>query len=455
MKLKLKTLAALIAIGITAQSQAASNIYPVGSNLGYGDASNKNTIFQISANPAWVSSNLQNTNDYGVGITFGGTIQQKGADKVINDYKNNVDPILQKMNNNSSGTGQALTLAEDIKRVVNNLVLSTRDNFHIQATGAFSLPLQISHNSFGGIGLEISGLAQGREQLLSSNRPIDIDTNYLLTNLGATTQDIVDNGLIIQSAFYIKTALYNEAALTYGNLLYENELGVLSIGLRAKLMQAKLRKSIIDLGKLLKSGNSAGQQAFDDIRNTLGGGNFESAVGVDIGASWINPHWQVGLQVQNLNTPTLNYNVLGVGTSDQAYIEQFYASQISLQEKVKLKPQTKIEGAIYTENKHWVLAASYDFNESVDLLNNPYQWATISASYSSSASGDSWWYALIPDVRIGYRANMTGDNQRFITPGLSWGPLNLDIAFQSFNFNFGPDNIPEGFAFNLGLELQF
>ena len=150
---------------------------------------------------------------------------------------------------------------------------------------------------------------------------------------------------------------------------------------------------------------------------------------------------------------------MGIGTDDQAYIERFYASQVNLKEKVELKPQFKLEGAIHTQNKHWVLAASYDLNESVDLLNSPYQWATVSASYSSSAMGDAWWYIFIPDIRIGYRANLTGDQQSLITPGFSWGPLNLDIGFQKFSdldpSSFNEDNIPEGFAFNFGLELQF
>ena len=454
MKTSIKTLTAMIALATSTASQAASNIYPVGSNLGYGDSSNKNTVFQVAANPAWVGSNLHNDNDYGLGISAGFIVTQKGADQVINQYKNEVEPILKKMDNNS---GQALTLAEDLKQAVNNLILDTRDTFHTQINTYGSLPLHIAHNKTGGFGLEISGIIQGRESLLSSNRPLDLDTAYLIQNPNATTEDIVENGLIIQTAFYTKTAQYGEAALTYGNQFYENELGILTVGVRLKLMQAKLRKSINSLGTLLKSNDGAGQKVADDIENTLTGGDFKSNFGIDIGAIWLNPNWQVGIQLQNLTSPTFTYNELGTGTTDQDYIEQFYANQVNLKEKVELTPQAKLEGAIYTQNKHWVLAASMDLNESNDLLNNPYQWTTVSASYSSSAMGDAWWYALIPDVRIGYRANLTGDQQSFITPGFSWGPLDLDIAFHQFSdlSDVSEDNIPEGLALNLGLELQF
>ncbi len=455
MKLKLKTLSASIVLGITTQAFAASNIYPVGSNLGYGDTSNKNTAFHVSANPAWVSSNLDQGNDYGLGITGGFMVTQQGADQLINQYRDNVEPILKKMD----GSNNAITVAQDLKTEMNRLVLAVRDKFHTQIDTQFALPLQISHNAVGGFGLEVSGLAQGKERLLSSNRPLDLNTTYLLTNLTATQQDIVDNGLIIQSAFYTKTAQYAEGALTYGNQFYSNDKGVLSIGVRIKYMQAKLRKSINDLGKLLRSNSSAGSKVSNDISNTLGSGNFDTTMGVDVGLMWLNPNWQVGLNLQNLNSPTFNYNTLGTGpiTDDQANIERFYGSQINLKEQVELKAQARIEGAIYTQNKHWVLAASADLNESNDLLNNPYQWVSISASYSSSATGDAWWYALIPDVRIGYRTNLTGDNQSFITPGFSWGPLNLDVAFHQFSdlSNVSENNVPQGLAVNLGLELQF
>jgi len=454
-KLKLKTLSASIVLGITTQAFAASNIYPVGSNLGYGDTSNKNTAFHVSANPAWVSSNLDQGNDYGLGITGGFMVTQQGADQLINQYRDNVEPILKKMD----GSNNAITVAQDLKTEMNRLVLAVRDKFHTQIDTQFALPLQISHNAVGGFGLEVSGLAQGKERLLSSNRPLDLNTTYLLTNLTATQQDIVDNGLIIQSAFYTKTAQYAEGALTYGNQFYSNDKGVLSIGVRIKYMQAKLRKSINDLGKLLRSNSSAGSKVSNDISNTLGSGNFDTTMGVDVGLMWLNPNWQVGLNLQNLNSPTFNYNTLGTGpiTDDQANIERFYGSQINLKEQVELKAQARIEGAIYTQNKHWVLAASADLNESNDLLNNPYQWVSISASYSSSATGDAWWYALIPDVRIGYRTNLTGDNQSFITPGFSWGPLNLDVAFHQFSdlSNVSENNVPQGLAVNLGLELQF
>jgi hypothetical protein len=459
MKFKQLTLAisaALLANG----AMAASNIMPVGSNLGYGDAGNINSVFAIANNPAWVSANLQNENNYGLGLSAGLLVKQNAFSDLYNQYQDNVDPILKKMDENAnSGQNQSVALATDLKTQVNNLVLDVRDKFYTQFNGNFSLPIQISHNTFGGIGMELSGLAQGRERLLSSNRPVEIDANYLLQNPNASRDDIVNNGLIIQSALYTKTAQYAEGALTYGNQFYENEYGTLSVGIRAKFMQAKLRKVINDLGTYLKSNDDVGAQISDDISNTLEEGDFENAVGFDIGVMWLNPNWKAGFTLLNVNSPSFNYNTLGVGpiTDNQANVERFYAGQIDLSEKVELKIQGRLEGAIYTKDNHWTLAGSIDTNESNDLLNNPYQWATVSASYATAATLDEWWYALVPDFRIGYRANLTGDERTYITPGFTWGPVNLDIAFHSFEdfSKTSEDDLPEGFAVNLGLELYF
>ncbi len=132
---------------------------------------------------------------------------------------------------------------------------------------------------------------------------------------------------------------------------------------------------------------------------------------------------------------------------------------VSLKEEVELAPQARIEGAVYSENRHWSAAASYDLNSAKDLVSQEYQWATISVAYAADASG-SWVHALIPDVRLGYRTNLAGDQRSYITPGFTWGPLNLDLGFANFDdigkaISGDPDEIPEAFMANIGLEVYF
>lgn len=461
MKLKKLTLITLMAMASQA-ANASSNAIPIGPNIGYGDASNKSTIFSTIMNPAWISNNVQEENNYGLGLSATIRIKQNALNKLFTDYENNVQPLLEGFNSSSS---DALTKAEDIKQKLNALLLDTRDDFYAQQDVAVSVPMAITHGSWGGLGLEVSGNVIGREKLLTSNTPIDINASYLISNPNATTDQLISNGLTIQSALYLKTAVYQEGALTYGNQFYENDKGRLSVGLRAKFMQAKLVKSINNLDKYLTStsqGGSVSDQIQKDFDKHTDLSSFDNAFGVDIGATWFADNWMAGASIQNVNTPTFKFNTLGVGTTTQAYVDKFYSNQVNLAETVKLEPQGRIEGAVYSKNRHWTLAASYDTNEVTDLVGQPYQWATISASYATdfAFSANKWYYALIPDVRIGYRSNRAGDERSYYTPGLTWGPVNLDLAFENFDdiskaVSGDKNDLPAGFMASLGLEFYF
>ncbi len=455
---RLKPIAFAVAALFSNHTFAAENFYPVGANWGYGDASTKNTIFSVSVNPAMVGSNLYKENNYGIGITGGVLITQQGADQVIDQYKNKVEPILQEMDNNN---GNALNLAQDLQTELNNLVLTSRDSFRTNFAATTSIPLQIAHSSFGAIGLEISAYAEGQERLLSSNKPVALDTQYLLANPNATTNDIINNGLILQTALYTKTAQFAEAALTYAYQFYAHPyLAVrnmqLTGALRVKYMQAKLRKNINSLAQLLTSDNDVGQQVADDIQETLGSGEAETQIGVDLGFMLNHRYGLLGLTVYNINSPTFTYNTLGVGTDIQAQTEQFYSDQIALKETVTLDPQAKLTAAVHTSGKQLMLSGSIDLNEANNLLNNPYQWASVALSYSSSIS-DAWWYMFVPDIRLSYRTNLADSEQSYITTGLTFGVLNIDITFSDLDSlqNVSEDNIPKGLGLQAGLELQF
>ena len=451
---KLSIISALILSGTSAVN-AASNSVPVGSNLGYGAASNNNSIFSISANPAWVSGNLHEENNYGFGLTAGIRIKQSNLSQLYNNYKDNIEPLVDDFNGDSANS---LSKAIDIKTEFNNLMLDIRDNFYLQADANFSLPILVANSSFGAIGLELSALGTARARILGSNKPIDINTAYLIANPNSDFDDIIEDGLIVQSALYIKTANVTEAALTYGNQFYQNQYGQLSVGVKAKYMQAKLVKSINSFDKYLKS-NDINTQISDDLEAHSEVSDTENAIGVDLGVQWFAENYMVGLSVMNINSPTFHYNKLGTTNNTQGHVEQFYGTQVALTEKVSLNPQARLEGTFYSENRNWSIGASYDLNATTDLVSQEYQWATASVAYASDGSG-AWWNYLIPDARIGYRKNMAGDERSYITPGVSWGFFNIDLGFADFA-DIGKatagdaEDLPEAFMANIGVEFYF
>ena len=459
MKLKLLSIATLVAISGSGSALASSNTIPVGPNLGYGDASNNHTIFSTVANPSWVGGNLHEENNYGIGLSIGVRIKQNDFSTLNNQYKADVKPLLENFDNNPF---TALAKATEIKDNLNTLLLDTRDSFYAQQDFVASLPIVATNNELGGLGFELSGSAIGRQSILAGDTPINLKTAYLTNNPTASVDDMIANGLDINTAIYIKTVTTKEAAINYGHQFFENQHGRLSVGVRAKMIQANLVKSISNLDKYLTAasrGDDISEQLDEDLKKHTDISDTDTNFGVDIGAQWFAENWMAGLSLMNINSPTFKYNPLGETNDEQGASERVFANHVSLKEEVELAPQARIEGAVYSENRHWSAAASYDLNSAKDLVSQEYQWATISVAYAADASG-SWVHALIPDVRLGYRTNLAGDQRSYITPGFTWGPLNLDLGFANFDdigkaISGDPDEIPEAFMANIGLEVYF
>lgn len=456
MKLSRLSLGVLLATATTT-SFSASNIFPVGPNLTYGDASNFATVFSSTTNPAWLGSNLHNENNYGFGLTGGGMVRQTKLKEVIDGFQDNIADTLDEFDN---GDNTALANAEELKLDVNNLILDTRDSFKFETVFAGSVPIVITNVDWGGFGIELSGMSHTQSKLLSTDKPLDIDTSYLIANPEAESSDVIDNALYVQSAFYNKVAVYSEAAVTYGNQFFSNQYGILAIGAKAKYMMGTVRKSVVDLGSYLdetaKDDPDIEGKLNDDF-NDLMEGEVETQFGLDIGAMWISNHYYAGVTVMNVNSPTFTYNTIGDGpiTDEKSNIERTYQNQINMNEEVILVPQGRVEAAVFTENRMWTLSGSVDTNESYDLVNNAYQWMTVSASFATN-TGTDWWWMLVPDARLGYRANLAGDKESYIAPGFTFGPINLDMAMSSGAINdIQNGDVPEAFAMNLGAEVLF
>jgi len=464
MQLKKLTLATLLVMSSSA-SLAASKPLLTGSNLGYGQASNNHTIFSSTANPAWIGGNLHIENNFGFGLTGGFRFQQKGFGELNDQYVNNIKPILTKFDSSSKS---AVVQATELEQELVNMITKVRDDFSFQLDAQGNLPLVFTHNKLGGFGLEMSFAASGTGGLLSDDRPVTFDPSQLVpTGLNNTfTDNDLVNALDVKTGIYLKTAVSTEVALTYGDEFYQNDDGQLAVGFRAKMIQASLVKSVNSFKKYLtQRANNQDITIASDLSDHSDLNETENAFGLDLGAQWFAENWMAGLMVQNINSPKFNYNDLGVGISNQAYTEKYFARQYALNEAVELTPQARVEAAYYSKNRHWTLSGSADLNDAPNLLNQKQQWLSVAAAYATDASGDEWYYALVPDIRVSYHSNLAGDKRSFYAPGLSWGPLNLDIAFEEMsdlsklgNLGSATDetiDLPKMVQVNLGLEFYF
>ncbi|NOX43775.1 MAG: hypothetical protein GXP19_08615 [Gammaproteobacteria bacterium] len=121
-----------------------------------------------------------------------------------------------------------------------------------------------------------------------------------------------------------------------------------------------------------------------------------------------------------------------------------------------MKPQVRLEGALFSSNQNWVFGVAVDANAINDPIGQEYQWATVSAAYAT----DSF---LRPGFRVGYRANLAGNKLSYITTGLTlFKSFNLDIAYgledveiEKNDLTSVDGTVARSIIVNIGLEVTF
>ena len=241
------------------------------------------------------------------------------------------------------------------------------------------------------------------------------------------------------STLVLKGSQIYEFSIGYSREVVKRNGGSLFAGLRGKYFQAKLLRDIQSVEALQDS-----QQAFDDI--SADNAEKSSDFGVDFGLIWVAEHYRFGASAININGPTFKYNTV---SAPNGYTNSRIINAINSNDSVKLDPQLKIEGALYSKSRNWVVGATVDANAASDQYNDKYQWANVSTAYAT----DSWW---IPGARVGYRKNLAGSKLSMAELGFTFFKvLNIDGAYGLESVEYEGKKYPRTGYFNIGLELTF
>lgn len=182
-------------------------------------------------------------------------------------------------------------------------------------------------------------------------------------------------------------------------------------------------------------------------------------VGLDVGVLWLSNNFQIGATWKNINEPSFDSSMLGVGcsalTSASAQNNCEIASDFGAQGRLDLTPeyvmerQLSLEGAISTADKHWSFALGYDVNPISGAVKDEYQWMSASASYFS----DSVW---IPMARVGFRGNRAGSELNYASAGVTlFGGTHLDISRSLDTVSIDGEELPRALSINMGFERRF
>lgn len=484
-KIKIATLSSLLC----ANAFATPVYQPPGPNLTYGSSSNNQSIMSSIANPAAAAAQLsKEDSQYRFGILhIGGGYEignVNGLVDLIDSSKNTiVTPVpettvaslyVQDCPSGTCSPAQQATFATDVAAAItaaNGPAINTLNNEilpALQKDGNGSVffgghvpltPFVITRKGWGGsIVLDLNASAIVNGSFIEDPVNIPLIADAIAGGLDSTTGSYANVIIPNDSTLLVKGAVITELGLGYSRAVFRREApeplegeptpgklsagqlkaGELTAGVRVKYYQVKLA----DKAERLTQTAGGSKSTFDsDLTYTA-----SSGFGLDVGTLWISKHYRAGAWINNLNSPSFDYNTI----STTGYKNPSVIAQLSTAMTYKMKPQLQLEGAVYSESQNFVANLGLDANAVQDPVGRDFQWMTLSAAYATS----SWW---IPGARVGYRSNLVGSKLSYVTGGLTlFKALSLDIAYSLDSVHDDKGNsIPRSAMINLGLQMTF
>ena len=240
------------------------------------------------------------------------------------------------------------------------------------------------------------------------------------------------------SSLLTKAAIVSEFSASYSREMWSNTAGKLYGGIDAKYYRVGLSRVSSRLGDITDS-----SELWQSIKDA--DYNYTNGVGADLGVLWSGSSYQLGATLTNINEPSFKYPA--VDTSN--YKDPAVIAFLEKDDEYVMERQLRLEGSVFTANKHWSVNFGLDANKVPDPLGYNYQWATVSAAYSR----DSFW---LPGVRFGLRKNLAGTKISYLGAGITaFKYVNLDLASSFDSTKINGTELPRSLLVNLGFNVAF
>jgi len=433
-----------LALFSTSLSLAAAPVFlPSGENLTYGETGNHQSLLGYTNNPAvgatslglmgWNFGMAAPISSIGIGLEVG----------PVDSMAQEIDALSAKLQEFDS-KDPTISDVNDIKGRFDSFLEDAGANGYLGLNVGFHVPfLPIVWSSAevlgGSLVFDSNVGVQAKLAILDSPieyNPLAQGTNQLQTN----------------SAAYIKLGAVSETSLGYSRPVFEHSQGQLYAGLRAKYYMVGLTKTLVGISQM----DSADAAINDKVKEVEEDFQPENAVGVDFGLMWVANNYRVGATFKNVNSPSFNYDTVGVdceaktgAAQDSCYIAKSYADEIDTEETYVMDAQVSVEAAYFNSSRDLVLNFAADTSPVHDPVANEVQWMTVSAAYATS----NW---ILPGVRVGYRKNLAGSALSAATVGFTlFKTLHLDAAYGLETIDVDGEPQPRLAQVNLGLDLLF
>lgn len=424
-----RKLLALAVTGALSSSAMATTFHNQGSVLGYGDAGNNHTIFANFKNPAFLGGDDTNR-EIGLGASVGIDAEYKEVDGVGDNFdtlNTRIDEI------EANFAGNVPQAEADVEEALNTFFQSNENlNINLKVSGSVPLVVQTTNN--GGFMLAASVTGGTTAKFLRTG---DADVSVTGTTPATFAYDLNSESAMLFSAFQLA-----EVSLAYSadlNRFFKPQNGQVNAGIRLKAMSGQFNHYGLDFDTFLDDQNGEFEDRVSDgLDEVTTFENTESQFGVDLGLQYIAKNYLLGLSLENINSPSFQYNMADTAT-------QAFATAGYLEDEITFEPKARLEAATYSKNRRWTLAGFYDLTKTMDITGLETKKAGVAVSYASNR-----WF--LPDLRAGYTNEFAGNEMSRIHGGLTIGPVSVDVAANSFDFGEDVDN---SVAANVSIELTF
>jgi hypothetical protein len=427
-------------LGGATQAVAGYQGYLPGAVSVLGKITHPNTLLTLNNNPAGGEALISDDENFRMGYfsSLGFNVELGKVDNFLDD----VDELADALDNENL----TLSDAARIKAKFDALLPKFGEDARLTMAGGLHIPLfpmAVRSETLGGV-LGFDLYTTGFLDASFLDAPLDIRV---------TTDDVE---LLTASSLYVKGASLVTASLSYSAEVWKPKLlgSSVHMGVQVNGYNAQMNKQVIALTNLADD-EDAGDAIKDEFdENTVS----TTSVGVDLGLMWAFPNGHAGVTVTNINEPEFEYGDVGTNCDSLTDLTRkancevardSFSNEITLQEKAVLTAQTTVEGAIYTEDKQWLLGGSFDVNSAYDLVGRESQLISGSATYFP----DSY---FIPTIRLGASKNLVGSELTMVGVGTTlFGMANIDLAVSLDTIEYDGNQAPRSFSFNIGFEEKF
>ena len=425
-------------LGVATSSMASYQAHAPGPLLTYGKTTQHSTILSLSGNPANGNMLLSEGENHRMGY-----FSSLGVDVEIGEFVDEVDELVDLLDEDNININRANAMKAKFEALLPQMGETARFTLGLGLNAPF-MPFAVKSDFLGGGVLSLDVKAQGLFDARFLDAPITVQT------VGGNTT------LETDSAVYVKGGSILTGSLGYSREVWKPtfvEGSTLYAGVTANVYKVSLNKQVLALTNMDDDGLS------DSVRDEFDENTVDTTqVGLDLGLLWTMTSGQVGITFANINEPEFEYGDVGKGCGSitdsvrqaNCFVAQnVFSGEINLSETAIMNAQTTVEGALFTDNKQWVLSGAVDMNSVYDLVGRETQYISASANYFP----DSY---IIPSVRFGVHKNLAGSKLTSVGFGTTlFGIMNIDLMASLDTVEYDGTKAPRYFGFNIGFEEKF